>query len=173
MDRQRNLRGTITVTEPITRRLEDVAYWRKRAGWYDDDAVKSAYNSKVLSSSTNYNDDMYSSGSSSSSKFRMKDIFNTAAQIMGAFVVMGMLILFIRAMRTVPKSRKRGRESSRSRSRSRSKSKARSRSKSRSSRKLDEYQLMEEKSNRSSRSKSSSRSKKEKSGRSKKDTVLV
>jgi hypothetical protein len=39
------------------RRLEDVAYWRKRAGWFDDDVSMQKYNNGVSSTYYELGDD--------------------------------------------------------------------------------------------------------------------
>ncbi len=182
------LRGTAAALDSITshrRKLDDVAYWRKQAGWYDDDESMKNYNSGTMQ----YGDDDYtpsstSSSSSSSGGFGLGDTMTTMMQIGGAFVAMAIVINIIKALgkrkrktksrgyrgknsddrsRKSSKSNKSGR-SSRSKSRTRSSSKSRSRSKSRKG--DDNYHLMDDaRSHKSGRSSKSSKSAKSKSSR--------
>jgi len=167
------------------RALEDVDYWRKRAGWYDDDQSMVSYNAGVMTGYYNENDDDYtptysnesSSSSSSSSKsssflsgisYQMSDIMVTAAQIFGGLIALVIVIMVIRAMgrKRSRQSRKSSSAKSRARSKSRTRSKSRSRSKSRKRDSADgaDYSLMDDnKSHRSSRSGRSSRSSRSKS----------
>eukprot|EP01083_Nonionella_stella_P026359 72534_1 len=99
------------ITDNSQRKLDDVDYWRKRAGWYDDDVSMSEYNQGVINGYGYNTDDDYqpssSSGSSSSSSkssgssmfnFAMNDIMTTAVQIFGALFALVIIIMIIRAM---------------------------------------------------------------------------
>jgi hypothetical protein len=180
--------GTSTFQTTINRKLDDVDYWRHRAGWFDDDVSMVEYNNGVLSSSSSNNNDYSSkrSRSSSSSSFSlsfwMKDILTAIGQIVGAFVALAVIIMIIRFMRRSRKSSQRSKHrlrdgdgDDRSR-RSKSRSRARSKSKSRrsSSRTDDDYHLMPDdgrshksgRSSRSGRSRSRSKSKSRSKSRS-------
>lgn len=173
------------------RELEDVDYWRKRAGWFDDDTSMKDYNTGVYSSYYSADDDK-----SSSTKASRKSIFSSfSAPASGTLFKVGMgifaaivVLMVIRIIaqrssrhkssksssRSLSRSRRRGESRSRrSNSRSRSKSRTRSsRSKSRS-RRSDmsdgNYELMSDDGEKSRKSRSSrSRSKsKSRSSRSK------
>jgi len=136
------------VSSPLSasRFLEDVEYWRHRAGWFDDDVSMKAYNTGVYSTVYGIDDDG-GSHRKSNNAFRKKDIMHTMATILGAFVAILVLVQLIKAgTATASKSRQRGRSSqslssssdaqtghrSRSRSKPRSRSKSISRSASRS-----------------------------------------
>eukprot|EP00559_Dactyliosolen_fragilissimus_P007386 CAMPEP_0184871110 /NCGR_PEP_ID=MMETSP0580-20130426/39947_1 /TAXON_ID=1118495 /ORGANISM="Dactyliosolen fragilissimus" /LENGTH=186 /DNA_ID=CAMNT_0027373619 /DNA_START=88 /DNA_END=649 /DNA_ORIENTATION=+ len=86
------LRGSIDgdVTQPI-RRVEDVEYWRKRAGWFDDDASMKDYNRGVYDSYFSIDDDDSSGGYSGNKKELLKSV----AQFVGVFIALAFLILII------------------------------------------------------------------------------
>lgn len=52
--------------QSIHRRLEDVTYWRKKAGWFDDDASMKNYNSKAQSNRFFSSDDGSGGGNNGS-----------------------------------------------------------------------------------------------------------
>mmetsp|Transcript_23978 Transcript_23978/g.50534 ORF Transcript_23978/g.50534 Transcript_23978/m.50534 type:complete len:254 (-) Transcript_23978:460-1221(-) len=135
------------------RRLEDVDYWRKRAGWADDDETMKSYNQGVYN--TYYvGDDATSSGGSSSGESggsigsRAKSgMAGSTGIIIGLTASVVFMILLFKCCSTPDKPHKskspsaKTRDSSRSlrdkhadrrsRSRSRARSKSRTRSKSR------------------------------------------
>jgi len=166
----------------VKRKLDDVDYWRKRAGWYDDDISMTEYNSGVYNSYYSIDDDdstsSTSSGSDNSSGISFDSgMITTVLQICGALAGIAVLFMLIRAIsrgsvqrkkKTDERSSRRKRSSSRRRSGSRSRSKSRTRSRSKRRASSDDYELMEEKSQRS-RSKGRSRSK----SRSRKEEMLV
>ena len=151
------------------RKLDEVDYWRKKAGWYDDDVSMSQYNAGAM----NGDDDYIPSSSKSSSKshrgvkYVMSDFMTACSQIFGALFTLLVIIMVMRVIGKKKRSitsrnskRKKGSSGrSRSKSRARSKSRSRSKSKKRSSKGDDDYELMEDRSQRSSRSGKSSRSK--------------
>mmetsp|Transcript_3557 Transcript_3557/g.4944 ORF Transcript_3557/g.4944 Transcript_3557/m.4944 type:complete len:189 (+) Transcript_3557:184-750(+) len=165
------LRGSIDgdVTQPI-RRVEDVEYWRKRAGWFDDDASMKDYNRGVYDSYFSIDDDDSSGGYSGNKKELLKSV----AQFVGVFIALAFLILIIRSVtgagteksttrearissrRSKSKSRSESRSGRSGRSKSRSRRSSRSRSRARSS---GDYELMDDKSSKSRSSRSRSRSK--------------
>lgn len=182
----------------LRRRTEDVDYWRKQAGWYDDDISMQEYNQGVVGT---YDDDNYQSSSSASSGTSSEGTqlvggSNGLATVLkiGAFILS--LVFFTLLYRAISRrattsrkvsATKTGTADTKGRTRSRSRS---SRSRSRSRRhgtSGTNYELMDEKSDRSKkssrsrsrsrrRSKSKSRRSASKSSRSKKDSskeVLV
>lgn len=188
MDNQEDfLRGSkiFKFEHTASRKLDDVDYWRHRAGWFDDDVSMKQYNSGVLSSTYSTNDDYTHkksrSSSSGSLSYWMKDILTALGQILGAFVALAVIIMIIRFMRRSNKRNQRSKHrirdgdgDDRSR-RSKSRSRARSKSKSRkSSRTDDDYHLMADegrshksgKSSRSGRSRSKSKSRSRSKSRS-------
>lgn len=146
-----NVNGDIKNMEQTQhrRRLEEVQYWRKRAGWYDD--AITADDDYVPSSSAN-ND------VSSAEDTNFSTHYSLASTIIGAVVLFGLMIVFAKMLAKAGTSKTssgsedrkregRSKEASSPRSRSRSKSRsrrekltsgsssrARSRSKSRSRR---------------------------------------
>jgi preprotein translocase subunit SecG len=152
----------------VRRRTEDVDYWRKRAGWFDDDEAMKEYNSGVYDAYYQLDDDgnhhrKSSGGSSSGSKALSganAEMAKNGLKILSIIVAFGLCILMFRAiMRRLSDDGKKEKKRSDSKSRSSSKSRSgRSRSRSRS-RKADNYELMEEDNKSDTRSKRSSRSK--------------
>ena len=159
----------------LRRRTEDVDYWRKQAGWYDDDISMNEYNQGVYGRyHANDGDDNFQSSSGYSGESA-----NSGTQRVGgsngfaAFMKIGAIILSLvflmllyRAIsrrassssRKVGSSSKTGTADTKRRTRSRSRS---SRSRSRSRRhgtSGTNYELMDEKSEKSKGSRSRSRS---------------
>lgn len=148
------------------RRVEDVEYWRQRAGWFDDDAAMKDYNNGVY--------DTYFHGEGSGNNGDGTNVFNgangsTIATNTVKILVVGLCAIMLIYMAKVfcnrmgggssgKKEKKRSSSSTRSRSKSRSKSRSRSRSRKRSS---GDYKIMDDersrRTSRSSRSKSRSR----------------
>jgi len=140
----------------LRRRAEEVAYWRNRAGWYDDDATINAYNG------VNYqHDDDYSRGGSRDSSTGNAAFMNKVLTSLAILVSFGIILLLFRAI-----SRRQGGEKSKKKDKNkksssdkarRGRSKSRSRSQSRSGKKrAGDYDLMDDK-ERSSRSRSKSK----------------
>ncbi|KAL7485469.1 hypothetical protein ACHAW6_011076 [Cyclotella cf. meneghiniana] len=195
LQRQRLLRAR----KSYSRNLEDVDYWRKRAGWADDDETMKSYNQGVYNTyylGDNENNGGGSSSSSVSKKNNQSSIklSDHLGWIIGLASALIFLILLVKCCSADPteKSRKhrtsssaKSRDSSRSlrdkhadrrsRSRSRARSKSRTRSKSRSRGEvIDDYKLMDgdddNHSRKSSKSKKSSRSRSRSKTRSKSRT---
>jgi hypothetical protein len=161
------------VHKNLRRRNEDVEYWRKRAGWFDDDVSMKEFNSGVYDTYYQLDDDGKASSSkgTNSATTRISDTKGLATflKIGAALVAIGFAVLLYRALsRRSSTSRKTGSSSkqpaeSKARARSRSRS---SRSRSRSRRATSgsgataatNYELMDEKSETRSRKSSRSRS---------------
>ena len=161
----------LAVHKNIRRRLDDVDYWRKRAGWFDDDVSMKEFNSGVYDTYYEVDDDAHghssggSSGGGGMSGFASSNGLGTFLKIGSAVLAVAFAILIFRALnrRSSSSSRKKDSKhhsSSDTKSRSHSRSRS-SRSRSRSRRASSNYELMDEKSEarskRSSRSRSRSR----------------
>lgn len=163
----------------LRRRVEDVDYWRKRAGWFDDDVSMQEYNSGVYDTYYQLGDD--------DNAFRRKNHGSNNGGFMGAskglmtfFKIGSVLLAVVFAVllfRALNRRTATARKSSASSKHSTTDSKHRSRSTSRSSRSRSRsrrnttsstnYDLMDEKSERSKRSsRSRSRSRRHSSTRS-------
>jgi len=148
----------------LRRRAEDVDYWRKRAGWFDDDASMKEYNNGVYDTYYQIDDDGRGSQKHFSVGSSHPDSVKNAIKVLSIVVAIGLIILMYRVisrrMNDGKKEKKKRPSSDDSKSKSgRSRSRTRSRSRSR----RGEYDLMEDeksdgKSKRSSRSKSRSKS---------------
>jgi len=149
------------------RKLEDADYWRKQAGWYDDDYRMKQYNENAQSHRTgglyNGDDDRVKSHGGGSS-----GIADTASMLawnlLGIVIVLitlASIILIARAIkRKLEKSSSKEEDAEKSRRSSRSRSKSRSRSRSSAKNgELSDYHLMDDKDKHGSRSKSHHRSK--------------
>lgn len=183
------------------RKLEDVAYWRKRSGWYDDDESMKDYNDGVYGTYYTIDDDYAASTkSSNSSAFGLgidSEMLKTAGQISGALVGIVVLVMLVRAITRGSTRRKKAkaessgstarsgkRSGSRRRSSSRSRSKSRTRSRSRRTKESggdgatgENYELMEDNKSANSRprsrSKARSRSKSRSRPSSRREEMLV
>lgn len=152
----------------LRRRTEDVDYWRKRAGWFDDDVSMQQYNSGIQDSYYQMDDDVSVKKRSGTSRNGLVGAGSTGLmtffKIGAAVLAVIFAILLFRALnrrtasnRKVSASSKHSTTESKHRSRSRSRS---SRSRSRSRRQAStthtsssaNYDLMDEKSERSKRS---------------------
>jgi hypothetical protein len=165
----------------LRRRAEDVAYWRQRAGWFDDDTTMKEYNSGVYDSYFSLDDDSHRSSKSSRGgggrKFSLRanvGVVQNVIKVVSGIVAIALAILIFRViMRKVgegKKDKKKQLSSSNTRSGSRSRSRTRSRSRSRKDG-GDDYNRMDDddaahskRSTRSSRSKSRSKSRGKRSG---------
>jgi hypothetical protein len=161
------------VHKNLRRRNEDVEYWRKRAGWFDDDVSMKEFNSGVYDTYYQLDDDGKGTASrgTTSATTRISDTKGLATflKVGAALLAIGFAVLLYRALsRRTSASRKTGSSSkqpaeSKARARSRSRS---SRSRSRSRRATSaggataatNYELMDEKSDTRSRKSSRSRS---------------
>lgn len=182
------------------RRAEDVDYWRKRAGWFDDDAAMKDYNVGVYDAYYQLDDDQTKKSGGSGNRHRggglsNSDLASNAIKALAVLIALGLCFLLFRVI-----SRRWGegkeKKKKRSSSRDRSKSRSRSRSRSRKDRGDAGYDLMEDgdattgedgeaKSSRSrrsssrsknrsrSRARSSSKSRKEPHSSSNVDPILV
>lgn len=150
-------------TGTTRRRLEDIEYWRERAGWFDDDESMKEYNNGVYDAYYQGDDGAgrhSRSGGGRGRKGSHADVVKTVLKVIIVLVAIGLCVLMFRAiMRRISSPKKeKVRSDSKSRS-SRSKSRSRSRSRSRKSGAAGDYSLMEDQESKSSRSKRSSRSK--------------
>lgn len=151
------------------RNLEDVEYWRKRSGWFDDDASKVEYNNGIYDTYYNRDDDGSASGSRSngnilSSESGKMSIFLKITAIVVA--VLFVVLIFRATQRRSGSSRDRSRHRSDSSRRSRSRSKSSSRRSRSRSRKRDGYDLMDDGESRKSGRSRSSRSRSRRRSRS-------
>lgn len=155
---------------PFRRRAEDVDYWRKQAGWFDDDETMQAYNNGVYENYYNVDDDnidwtqwkqQNNNNGGDSIEEEKSDVMMTTIKVVGIVAGICLLVYVFRLLtrgETKKKDKKEKKKKSSSASESRTRSKSRSRSRSRSRR--GDYDLMEDKTNDSeARSKRSSRSK--------------
>lgn len=176
-----------------SRLLEDVDYWRKRAGWYDDDESMKDYNSGVYNSYYSIDDDLATGTQDSTANNNKYEMLAAIAQILAALIGLAAFIMLIRAVTRGSKTKSRSRSShrdlpvsrskskTRSVSRSRGSGRSRSKSRTRSSRSLSrsrrsvnesqvcssaDYELMGEKGTLSKPRRSRSRSKSKSRGRS-------
>jgi hypothetical protein len=174
----------LEIKKNLRRRTEEIDYWRKRAGWYDDDISMTEYNNGVYDTYYQIDDDVPRSKSGTSVVAEDSEGFNTTGLKIGAVVVaVAVSILVYRAIagrRISSKERsssdKKGTTDTKSRSRSKSASRSRSsRSRSRSRRPgasvaggatSSNYEIMDEKSEARSRKSSRSRSRSRKAGSS-------
>lgn len=162
----------------LRRRVEDVDYWRKRAGWFDDDVSMQEYNSGVYDTYYQLGDDDTAVRRHSGSKHGgglmgrssgLMTFFKIGSVILA--VIFGVLLFRALSRRTSSSrkssSSKHGSSDSKHRSRSTSRS-SRSRSRSRHpSSSGTNYDLMDDKSERSKRSsRSRSRSRRHSKSRS-------
>jgi len=174
------------------RKLEDVDYWRKRSGWYDDDESMREYNKGVHTSTYGVDDDFVAATKSSNSSAGGglgidSEMLKTAGQICGALVGIVVLVMLVRAITRGSTRRKKAkaessgstarsgkRSGSRRRSSSRSRSKSRTRSRSRRTKESggdgatgENYELMEDNKSANSRPRSRPRSRSKARSRSK------
>ena len=87
--------------ERVNRYLEDVDYWRKRAGWYDDDVSMSEYNNGVYNSYYSIDDDTDDTSSSNNGGQFFKwnsNILSNVAKICGALIGVVILVMRIRSI---------------------------------------------------------------------------
>lgn len=132
----------------IRRRLDDVDYWRKQAGWFDDDATMKQYNSRVYG--TNDNGGTGGKiGTTGNSSNRSSENNNSTKGITGTVLVLLFIlsIVLVRAMQrrvvAIEESRdKAPSKTSRTRSLSRSRSMTRKRSSKKSGGDDNDYKLM-------------------------------
>ena len=159
----------------LRRRLEDVDYWRQRAGWFDDDVTMQDYNNGVYDTYYQLGDDDHAtrrhrSGSRHGGFMRgssgLMTFFKIGAVILA--VIFGVLLFRALNRRTASSRKSSSSKHSTTESKHRSRSSSRSRSRSRHpSSSSTNYDLMDEKSERSKRSsRSRSRSRRHSKSRS-------
>lgn len=143
------------------RRTEDVEYWRKRAGWFDDDIRMGEYNNGVYDTFYQIDDDGSGQGSmfggGSGSRNELKAL---AIKVAAVAICLVLCILMFRIITRRLGDSKKDKKKKKSSSASRSRSKSRSRSRSRARKKGDgDYDLLNDDGEKSRRSTRSSRSK--------------
>lgn len=168
----------LMVDEGMLRRLEDIEYWRKRAGWYDDEVSMKEFNNGVYDTYYQLDDDnvnrRHKSGTSPVGNSKGLATFLKIGAVVLAVVI---AILLYRALSrrssssNKDRSSKGGSSDSKTRSRSKSASRSRSsrsRSRSRRASSSGNYDLMDDKSESRSRKSSRSRSRSRKHSTSRK-----
>lgn len=168
-----------------SRDLEDVDYWRKRAGWFDDDKSMKDYNNGVYDKYYGVGDDDGSRRRSSNhnkSSAGHSAAFSNTVKVFAAMIGIALIVFMVRTVqrnrgsssdakreskersKSAPtrSDRSEGGSSRRSRSKS-APSRSRSRSKSRSNKASSNYELMEEDNESKKSSRSRSRSKRARS----------
>lgn len=169
----------------LRRRVEELDYWRKRAGWFDDDESMKEFNTGVYDTYYQIDDDQAlqsatsgKSKSSSASGAKQKGL-NSFLKIASGLLAVALCLLVLRAItrRVAPakKASKEGKSSKRSESKSRSgrsssgrstsgrstggrSRSGRSRSRSKKSSSASNYDLMDDKTETQSRKSTRSRS---------------
>jgi hypothetical protein len=153
----------------VRRRTEDVDYWRKRSGWFDDDRAMKDYNDGVYDTYYQLDDDRSRSHRSGGiTGGANSDLINTCIKVLAVVVALALCFLMFRILNRrlgSEKKEKKRRSSSTGRSGERSSSRPRSRSRSRKG----EYDLMSEDTDNDGKSRGSNRSR-SKSGRSRSRT---
>lgn len=146
------------------RKTEEVDYWRKRAGWFDDDVKMMEYNNGVYDTFYQMDDDgrasMFGGVSGGANDFKA-----LAIKVAAVVICLILCILMCRVITRRLGDSKKDRKKKKSSGSSRSRSKSRSRSRSRARKSGTDYDLLDEEekgskrsgSGRSSRSKSRSR----------------
>lgn len=172
---------------------EELSYWRKRAGWYDDDQSMRAFNNGVYDTYYQIDDDQVAKKTGTTSKNGAKGAqhpgLSMFLKVASVAVAIAILLLICRAISRRGPSKKSAKDGKSSKSRSDSKSRSgrsssrsrsgnsvsgrsqsgRSRSRSRKSSGASHYELMDDKtetqSRRSTRSRSRSRRSRSRSSR--------
>jgi hypothetical protein len=145
-----------TVRHALRRRTEDVDYWRKRSGWFDDDKAMKEYNDGVYDTYYQLDDDRSHRSRSSFSGAANSDLVKNSIKVLAVVVAVVLCLLMFRALNRRfggDKESKKKRPSSTGRS-ERSSSRTRSRSRSR----RGDYDLMSDDNNEKSHSRSRSKS---------------
>jgi hypothetical protein len=131
-----------------SRRLEEVDYWRARAGWVDDAMDASEYEDATQST--------VDSNSGSAFGNSPDEVAKNVLKVLSIIVALGLSVLFFRAiLRRMNSEKERKKRSSDNKSRSGSTRRSRSRSRSRKTGEYDAMKDDDEKSRRSTRSRSS------------------
>lgn len=184
----------VKLRHSLRRRAEDVDYWRKQAGWYDDDENMKAYNNGVYDTFYNVDDDTYdwsqinpqNDGDSIDGEGN-SDVMITTIKVVGVLAGICLLIYVFRLLTRRGESKKKDKKEKKKKSSSESRTRSKSRSRSRSRSRRGDYDLMEDKTNdsegrskrssrsksRSSRSRSRTRSRSKANSDSKTEAVLV
>lgn len=135
------------------RQLEEVDYWRKRAGWFDDDEAMASYNNGVYDSYYQLDDDPRKPHASKEGA-----VARGLLKVLSVLVAVALVLLMFKAiLRRLSNDKEKKRSESRSGSKSRS-TRSRSRSRSRRTGGDGNYELLDDEKS-DSRSKRSSRSK--------------
>lgn len=148
----------------VRRRTEDVDYWRKRSGWFDDDQAMKDYNDGVYDTYYQLDDDRSHSRSGAFRGAANSDLVKIIIKGLAVVVALCLCFLMFRLLNRrlgTEKKEKKKRTPSTTRSGERSSSRTRSRSRSRRS----EYDLMPDDTDNDGKSRGSNRSR-SKSGRS-------
>lgn len=145
-----------TVAKNRLRRAEEIQYWRRRSGWFDDDESMRDYNKGVYDTYYEVDDDVNGSHTHKRVSGKQNVTAKTVLKVLAALVAIGLLILMLRAiMGRFASSKKDKNADPKVRS---GKTSSRSRSHSRTRKAGSEYNLMEEDDTKSRRSRSKSRS---------------
>jgi hypothetical protein len=163
----------------LRRRTEEIDYWRKRAGWFDDDVSMREFNSGVYDTYYQLDDDKVERGGGRGGNGKRQRL-GTLLKVVLALVVLGLCLFLFRAItRRIAPTKKQSKEGKSSKGRSESKSRSgrssssrsrsgrsasgrsrsgRSRSRSRKTSSSSNYELMDDKTDTQSRKSSRSRS---------------
>mmetsp|Transcript_13940 Transcript_13940/g.18266 ORF Transcript_13940/g.18266 Transcript_13940/m.18266 type:complete len:238 (-) Transcript_13940:74-787(-) len=157
-DNYEGIKGAIGVNGE-SRRLEEISYWRKRAGWYDD----------ATETDDVFVPETQSSSSASSSSGVVGSDYSIATKIVGVVVVVAAMFVLAKQFASLGNSRRSSSSNERGRSKSKSSSEklSRSRSRSRMGRQSSSRRSRSRSRARDRTSRSRSRSKSRKSSRSK------
>lgn len=165
----------------VRRRVEEIDYWRKRAGWFDDDVSMREFNNGVYDTYYQIDDDqaLENGGKGTSGGGKNRGL-TTFLKVACALLALAVCLLLCRAItRRVAPTKKSSKDGKSSKSRSESKSRSgrssssrsrsgrstggrsrsgRSRSRSRKSSSASNYELMDDKTDAQSRKSTRSRS---------------
>ena len=117
----KGIKGAIDVNGE-SRRLEEISYWRKRAGWYDD----------ATETDDVFVPETHSSSSASSSSGVVGSDYSIATKIVGVVVVVAAMFVLAKQFASLGNSRRSSSSNERGRSKSKSSSEKLSRSRSKS-----------------------------------------
>lgn len=168
--------------QSLRRRVEEIDYWRKRAGWFDDDISMREFNNGVYDTYYQIDDDQViaNGGKGGGGGGGRNRGLNTFLKVASVLLVLAVCLLVCRAItRRVAPAKKQSKDGKSSKSRSESKSRSgrssssrsrsgrstsgrsrsgRSRSRSRKSSSASNYELMDDKTDTQSRKSTRSRS---------------
>lgn len=180
---RRDEENGISTQHNLRRRVEEIDYWRKRAGWFDDDVSMREFNNGVYDTYYQIDDDAaieYGGKKKTSGVGGNHKGLNTFLKVASALLALALCLLVFRAItRRASPAKKQSKDGKSSKSRSESKSRSgrssssrsrsgrstsgrsrsgRSRSRSRKSSSASNYELMDDKTDAQSRKSSRSRS---------------